>query len=67
MTEFEKNGGLITVLNGKELLERLTFLFGSKEERKKMGSAALTTIENNRGTTEKLTDLLETHISGIVS
>ena len=67
MTEFEKNGGLITVLNGKELLERLTFLFGSEEERKKMGSAALTTIENNRGTTEKLTDLLETRISGIVS
>ena len=67
MIEFEKNGGLITVLNGEELLERLTFLFSSDDERHKMGAAGLTTIENNRGTTEKLTDLLETRISGFVN
>ena len=31
-----------------------------------MGTAALATIEKNKGTTEKLTELLETRISSIV-
>ena len=66
MVEFEKNGGLNTVSDAVELYKRLDFLFGSREQREKMGTAALATIEKNKGTTEKLTELLETHISSIV-
>ena len=66
MVEFEKNGGLNTVSDPVELYKRLDFLFGSREQREKMGTAALATIEKNKGTTEKLTELLETRISSIV-
>ncbi len=67
MAEFEKNGGLITVFDVNELFECLNLLFGSAEQRSKMGASALRTIESNRGATEKLTGLLETRISGLVA
>jgi spore maturation protein CgeB len=67
MNEFEKNGGLITVFDSRELVERLIYLLGSEEQRHKMGAAALRTIEKNRGATQKLTKLLEAHVSRIVA
>ena len=67
MSEFEENGGLITVFDSRELVERLIYLLGSEEQRHKMGAAALRTIEKNRGATQKLNKLLEAHVSRIVA
>ena len=67
MIEFEKNGGLITVFDSRELFECLIYLFGSEEQRHKMGTAALRTIEKNKGATQKLTKLLEAYVSRIVT
>ena len=67
MIEFEKNGGLITVSDSRELFESLIYLFGAEEQRLKMGTAALRTIEKNKGATQKLTKLLEARVSRIVT
>ena len=62
MLEFEKHGGLKTVNDSIDLQNTLDNLLSSKEKRRKMGRAAIETIEKNKGSTHQLVELLKSRI-----